>query len=101
MTPRRIWFELALIGGPIHAQRAYEVGLVNRIARVVMPSTKPRASLPRYAGESRSRWSVTCAMPGNPDRAGGPEAPSVRAGRFTVGYADMHAGKNIRGIITF
>lgn len=31
MIPRRIWLELALTGRPIGAQRAYEVGLVNRV----------------------------------------------------------------------
>ncbi len=31
MVPQRIWMELAVLGQPISAQRAYEVGLVNRV----------------------------------------------------------------------
>jgi len=31
MIPRRIWMELALTGDPIDAQRAYAVGLVNKV----------------------------------------------------------------------
>lgn len=31
MVPQRIWMELAVLGQPISAQRAYEVGLVNKV----------------------------------------------------------------------
>jgi enoyl-CoA hydratase/carnithine racemase len=32
MIPQRVWMEMALTGDPIDAQRAYDIGLVNRVA---------------------------------------------------------------------
>jgi len=46
MVPQRVWMELCLLGEPITAQRAYEVGLVNAVVPVqeVMPRAMKMAT---------------------------------------------------------
>ena len=45
--PRNVAMELALTGDPIDAERAYELGLVNRLADPGQALSKPRSSWPR------------------------------------------------------
>lgn len=63
MIPQRVMMELVLTGKPISAQRAYEIGLVNRL-------TKPEALLDTAVGLAQEV------------RAGAP--PSIRAARDMV-----------------
>ena len=56
MIPQRIMMEIVLTGKPISAQRAYEIGLVNRAGRAgEADGRRARAGRARFSTARRCR----------------------------------------------
>ena len=61
--PRNVAMELALTGDPIEAERAHELGLVNRLAEPGRGARRRRSSWPRRSPPTdRSRWRPPSAI---------------------------------------
>uniref|UniRef100_UPI00245677D0 enoyl-CoA hydratase/isomerase family protein n=1 Tax=Nocardia wallacei TaxID=480035 RepID=UPI00245677D0 len=94
MIPQRIMMELLLTGKPIDARRAYEIGLVNRLAEpgelldtAVELATEILGGGPPGGGGGPPRPEGAPPPGAPPRRAGAPPPPNTRRRFFTIFFA--------------
>ena len=88
--PVKIAMELMLLGEPIDAERAYSVGLINRVvpdgehieAAKTMPTPSP--AMRRWSPRRSRNSSPTCCRPARPRRPTAPRRRWMRSWRATI-----------------